>query len=109
MTLMVAGKALVSVERAGSETGSSFQVNPPAFAAARLDELLEARDIRVRGKPAAAVAPRNSELLLIYWTCPWTICAWPSWRTVFLDTVPCTRRLWAALQFDLTLTSSTLQ
>jgi D-alanyl-D-alanine carboxypeptidase/D-alanyl-D-alanine-endopeptidase (penicillin-binding protein 4) len=47
----------------GSETGSSFQVNPPAFAAARLDELLEARDIRVRGKPAAAVAPAGARQL----------------------------------------------
>jgi D-alanyl-D-alanine carboxypeptidase/D-alanyl-D-alanine-endopeptidase (penicillin-binding protein 4) len=40
-----------------SESGSSFQANPPAFAAAQFDALLEARDIRVRGKPAAGVAP----------------------------------------------------
>ena len=33
--------------------------------------------------PAAAVAPRNSELLLIDWTWPWTIWAWPSWRIQF--------------------------
>jgi D-alanyl-D-alanine carboxypeptidase/D-alanyl-D-alanine-endopeptidase (penicillin-binding protein 4) len=43
-----------------SERGSSFQGNPPAFAAAQLDALLEARDIDVRGKPAAAVAPADA-------------------------------------------------
>ena len=40
-----------------NERGSSFQANPPAFAAARLDALLESRDISVRGKPAAGAAP----------------------------------------------------
>lgn len=31
-------------------------------------------------EPDAAVAPRNSELLLIVRTWPWTSWAWPSWR-----------------------------
>src|SRR3954447_2972053 len=40
--------------------GSAFQANPPAFAAARLDALLEARGVSVRGKPAAGVAPSDA-------------------------------------------------
>ncbi len=43
-----------------SETGRSFQVDPPAFAAARLDAALEARGIGVRLRPRAGVAPVES-------------------------------------------------
>ncbi|MEA2443326.1 MAG: hypothetical protein QOJ12_618 [Thermoleophilales bacterium] len=46
-----------------SESGSSFQTSPPAFAATRLDALLEARHISVRGKPAAGVAPSGVRAL----------------------------------------------
>jgi D-alanyl-D-alanine carboxypeptidase/D-alanyl-D-alanine-endopeptidase (penicillin-binding protein 4) len=42
-----------------NDRGSAFQGNPPAFAAARFDALLEARDIEVRGKPAAGRAPEG--------------------------------------------------
>jgi serine-type D-Ala-D-Ala carboxypeptidase/endopeptidase (penicillin-binding protein 4) len=42
------------------ESGRSFQVNPPAFAAARLDAALEARGISVRLKPRAGTAPTTS-------------------------------------------------
>jgi D-alanyl-D-alanine carboxypeptidase/D-alanyl-D-alanine-endopeptidase (penicillin-binding protein 4) len=45
------------------EAGSAFQVNPPAFAAARLDAALEARGIRVRLRPRAAAAPTGAEVL----------------------------------------------
>ena len=41
-----------------NESGSAFQTNPPAFAAARLDDALEARGIAVSRKPSAAPAPR---------------------------------------------------
>jgi serine-type D-Ala-D-Ala carboxypeptidase/endopeptidase (penicillin-binding protein 4) len=47
----------------GSETGSSFQTNPPLYAAARLDAALEARGVRVRLKPRAGVAPAGAEVL----------------------------------------------
>ena len=47
----------------GSESGGSFQTNPPVFAAARLDAALEARGVRVRLKPRAGVAPANAEVL----------------------------------------------
>jgi D-alanyl-D-alanine carboxypeptidase/D-alanyl-D-alanine-endopeptidase (penicillin-binding protein 4) len=40
-----------------SERGYSFQLNPPAFAAARLDDALEARGISVTRSPAAGPAP----------------------------------------------------
>ena len=40
-----------------NERGSAFQVNPPAFAAARLAEALERRGIRVRGAARAGVTP----------------------------------------------------
>ncbi|MGH2741301.1 MAG: D-alanyl-D-alanine carboxypeptidase/D-alanyl-D-alanine endopeptidase [Thermoleophilaceae bacterium] len=43
-----------------SEGGRSFQVDPPAFAAARLDAALEARGIRVRLKPRAGTAPEGT-------------------------------------------------
>jgi D-alanyl-D-alanine carboxypeptidase/D-alanyl-D-alanine-endopeptidase (penicillin-binding protein 4) len=46
-----------------NERGTSFQGNPPAFAAARLDELLEDRAIDVRGKPAAGIAPTDAREL----------------------------------------------
>jgi serine-type D-Ala-D-Ala carboxypeptidase/endopeptidase (penicillin-binding protein 4) len=45
------------------ERGSVFQVNPPVFAAARLDGALEARGIRVRAAPRAGVTPRGAEVL----------------------------------------------
>jgi serine-type D-Ala-D-Ala carboxypeptidase/endopeptidase (penicillin-binding protein 4) len=47
----------------GSESGRSFQTNPPLFAAARLDAALEARGVRVRLKPLAGVAPAEAEVL----------------------------------------------
>jgi serine-type D-Ala-D-Ala carboxypeptidase/endopeptidase (penicillin-binding protein 4) len=46
-----------------TESGSAFQTNPPAFAAARLDDALEARGIKVRGKPAARTAPSGLDVL----------------------------------------------
>jgi serine-type D-Ala-D-Ala carboxypeptidase/endopeptidase (penicillin-binding protein 4) len=46
-----------------TETGSAFQLNPPAFAAARLDDALEARGIKVNGKPAAGTAPGGLDVL----------------------------------------------
>jgi D-alanyl-D-alanine carboxypeptidase/D-alanyl-D-alanine-endopeptidase (penicillin-binding protein 4) len=46
-----------------SESGGSFQSNPPAFAASRLDATLERRGIRVRLKPRAGTAPADAELL----------------------------------------------
>jgi D-alanyl-D-alanine carboxypeptidase/D-alanyl-D-alanine-endopeptidase (penicillin-binding protein 4) len=45
------------------EHGSAFQSNPPSFAAARLDNALEARGITVRRKPAAGTAPRGLDVL----------------------------------------------
>jgi D-alanyl-D-alanine carboxypeptidase/D-alanyl-D-alanine-endopeptidase (penicillin-binding protein 4) len=45
------------------EGGSSFQLNPPAFAAARLDEALSGLGVDVRGSPRAGAAPANAELL----------------------------------------------
>jgi serine-type D-Ala-D-Ala carboxypeptidase/endopeptidase (penicillin-binding protein 4) len=42
------------------ERGRAFQVDPPAFAAARLDAALEARGIRVRLKPRAGTAPAGT-------------------------------------------------
>ena len=47
----------------GSETGGSFQTNPPLFAAARLDAALEARGVRVRLTPRPGVAPADAEVL----------------------------------------------
>jgi len=40
-----------------SESGRSFQVNPPAFAAARLGSALSARGVKVGGKPKAGATP----------------------------------------------------
>ena len=46
-----------------TEGGSAFQTSPPAFAAARLDDALEARGIKVKGKPAARTAPGGLDVL----------------------------------------------
>ena len=46
-----------------TEGGRGFQANPPAFAAARLDDALEARRISVRLKPRAGVAPEGANVL----------------------------------------------
>lgn len=46
-----------------NDNGSAYQSYPPAFAAARFDALLEARGVRVRGKPAAGVAPTEASVL----------------------------------------------
>ena len=43
-----------------NDRGTAFQSNPPAFAAARFDALLEARGVSVRGKPAAGQAPTGA-------------------------------------------------
>jgi serine-type D-Ala-D-Ala carboxypeptidase/endopeptidase (penicillin-binding protein 4) len=47
----------------GSESGGSFQTNPPLFAAARLDAALEARGVRVRLRPQPGVAPVEATVL----------------------------------------------
>jgi len=46
-----------------NEAGSAFQLNPPAFAAARLDDALEARGIAIRKRPSAARAPSGLDVL----------------------------------------------
>jgi D-alanyl-D-alanine carboxypeptidase/D-alanyl-D-alanine-endopeptidase (penicillin-binding protein 4) len=46
-----------------TESGSAFQTNPPAFAAARLDDALEARGITVKGRPGARKAPGGLDVL----------------------------------------------
>ena len=46
-----------------TEGGRGFQANPPAFAAARLDEALEARGIAVRLKPRPGIAPGDATVL----------------------------------------------
>ena len=46
-----------------TEGGRGFQANPPAFAAARLDDALEARHISVRLKPRAGVTPAEATVL----------------------------------------------
>jgi D-alanyl-D-alanine carboxypeptidase/D-alanyl-D-alanine-endopeptidase (penicillin-binding protein 4) len=46
-----------------TEGGNGFQANPPAFAAARLDDALEARDIVVRLKPRSGATPDGTEVL----------------------------------------------
>jgi serine-type D-Ala-D-Ala carboxypeptidase/endopeptidase (penicillin-binding protein 4) len=43
-----------------NEAGRSYQVNPAAFAAARLDAALEARGIPVRLKPRSGTAPEGT-------------------------------------------------
>jgi D-alanyl-D-alanine carboxypeptidase/D-alanyl-D-alanine-endopeptidase (penicillin-binding protein 4) len=46
-----------------TESGRGFQANPPAFAAARLDEALEARGIPVRLKPRPGLTPADATVL----------------------------------------------
>jgi serine-type D-Ala-D-Ala carboxypeptidase/endopeptidase (penicillin-binding protein 4) len=46
-----------------TEGGRGFQANPPAFAAARLDDALEARGIPVRLKPRAGLTPAGATVL----------------------------------------------
>jgi D-alanyl-D-alanine carboxypeptidase/D-alanyl-D-alanine-endopeptidase (penicillin-binding protein 4) len=46
-----------------TEGGRGFQANPPAFAAARLDDTLEARDIPVRLRPRAGITPEGATVL----------------------------------------------
>jgi D-alanyl-D-alanine carboxypeptidase/D-alanyl-D-alanine-endopeptidase (penicillin-binding protein 4) len=46
-----------------TEGGRGFQANPPAFAAARLDDALEARDIPVRRRPRAGLTPAGATVL----------------------------------------------
>ena len=46
-----------------TEGGRGFQANPPAFAAARLDDALEARHIPVRLKPRAGTTPAEASVL----------------------------------------------
>ncbi len=47
----------------GNPSGSSFQVNPPAFAALQLDAALERRGISVRLRPRSGPAPAEAEIL----------------------------------------------
>ena len=47
----------------GNENGSSFQTNPPAFAAARLTDALRRRGIAVGGRAAAGTAPATADVL----------------------------------------------
>jgi D-alanyl-D-alanine carboxypeptidase/D-alanyl-D-alanine-endopeptidase (penicillin-binding protein 4) len=46
-----------------TEAGRGFQANPPAFAAARLDDALEGRGIPVRLKPRSGVTPPEATVL----------------------------------------------
>ena len=46
-----------------AENGSSFQVNPPAFAAARLADALRRRGIAVTGAPGASATPASARTL----------------------------------------------
>jgi D-alanyl-D-alanine carboxypeptidase/D-alanyl-D-alanine-endopeptidase (penicillin-binding protein 4) len=46
-----------------TEGGRGFQATPPAFAAARLDEALDARDIPVRLRPRAGLTPAEATVL----------------------------------------------
>jgi serine-type D-Ala-D-Ala carboxypeptidase/endopeptidase (penicillin-binding protein 4) len=46
-----------------TEGGRGFQANPPAFAAARLDEALEARGVTVRLKPRAGTTPVDARVI----------------------------------------------
>ena len=46
-----------------TEGGRGFQASPPAFAAARLDDALEARGVTVRLKPRAGVTPPDARVL----------------------------------------------
>jgi D-alanyl-D-alanine carboxypeptidase/D-alanyl-D-alanine-endopeptidase (penicillin-binding protein 4) len=46
-----------------TEGGRGYQANPPAFAAARLDEALESRGVVVRLKPRSGAAPASADVL----------------------------------------------
>jgi serine-type D-Ala-D-Ala carboxypeptidase/endopeptidase (penicillin-binding protein 4) len=46
-----------------TESGTAFQANPPAFAAARLTDALRRRGIPVSGTPTAATAPPSADTL----------------------------------------------
>jgi D-alanyl-D-alanine carboxypeptidase/D-alanyl-D-alanine-endopeptidase (penicillin-binding protein 4) len=46
-----------------TESGRGYQANPPAFAAARLDDALEALGVQVRLKPQAGVTPDDARVL----------------------------------------------
>jgi len=46
-----------------TESGRGYQGNPPAFAAARLDEALETAGVRVRLKPRAGGTPAEARVL----------------------------------------------
>ena len=46
-----------------TESGRGFQANPPAFAAARLDDALEAGDVPVRLRPRAGLTPTGARVL----------------------------------------------
>jgi D-alanyl-D-alanine carboxypeptidase/D-alanyl-D-alanine-endopeptidase (penicillin-binding protein 4) len=46
-----------------TEGGRGYQANPPAFAAARLDDALEARGVTVRLKPLAGLTPDDARVL----------------------------------------------
>lgn len=48
-----------------SESGRGFQLNPPAFAAARLDAALARRGIRVKGAPRAGRTPPAARSLAV--------------------------------------------
>ena len=47
-----------------TESGSGFQANPPAFAAAKLGSALKARGIKVAGAPRAKPAPSTAQVLV---------------------------------------------
>jgi serine-type D-Ala-D-Ala carboxypeptidase/endopeptidase (penicillin-binding protein 4) len=47
----------------GSETGSSFQADPPSFAAARLVDALRGRGIAVSGSVGSGAAPAAADIL----------------------------------------------
>jgi serine-type D-Ala-D-Ala carboxypeptidase/endopeptidase (penicillin-binding protein 4) len=46
-----------------TESGRGFQANPPAFAAARLDDALESDGVGVRLKPRAGLTPSDARVL----------------------------------------------
>jgi serine-type D-Ala-D-Ala carboxypeptidase/endopeptidase (penicillin-binding protein 4) len=46
-----------------TESGRGYQANPPAFAAARLDDALEAAGVRVRLQPRTGVTPEDARVL----------------------------------------------
>lgn len=46
-----------------TEGGRGFQLQPAAFAAARLDSALEGREISVKGAPRAGRAPQDAQIL----------------------------------------------